>query len=315
MKVRAMAAMLAACLVTLGLPAAPEARAIAVTFDDLPLAQTGATPCDPDRLRSFTRDFVAMLRRERMPAVAFANPGGTCEAIRPVVPELLDAWAAAGFELGSHTFSHPNINRVGLQAYQADVIAAEPVLKAAAARRGLPFRYFRHPFLFRGDTAETKAALDVFLAGRSYTVAPVTIDNSEWVYGFLYGQAKARGDSSLMARLGEAYLAHMTEVTAFFETYAVTVLGREPAQVLLLHANELNLAHFPKLKAMLTGRGYRFVSLAEALADPAYARADSYVARNGVSWLHRWMTTSGGELEREPEPPPWVMDLYAARPR
>ena len=59
-------------------------------------------------------------------------------------------------------------------------------------------------------------------------------------------------------------------------------------------------------------RGYRFVTLEEALADPIYAHADTYTRANGISWLHRWTSTGGRPIRWEPEPPKWITDAYAA---
>ena len=83
--------------------------------------------------------------------------------------------------------------------------------------------------------------------------------------------------------------------------------GREPAQVLLLHANTLNQAWYPQIHALYLARGYRFVPLEEALADPIYQHPDTYVRANGISWLHRWMQTDGRPIRWEPEPPAWIV--------
>ena len=43
-------------------------------------------------------------------------------------------------------------------------------------------------------------------------------------------------------------------------------------------------------------RGYRFISLASALEDPAWSRPDAYAGPTGVSWLHRWLFTERGRM-------------------
>ena len=111
-----------------------------------------------------------------------------------------------------------------------------------------------------------------------------------------------------MQRIGLAYVAHMTTVLDFFEPYSAEVAGgREPAQVLLLHANSLNQAYYPQVHALYLARGYQFVPLEEALTDPIYDHADTYVRANGISWLHRWMQTDGRPIRWEPEPPAWIV--------
>jgi hypothetical protein len=62
---------------------------------------------------------------------------------------------------------------------------------------------------------------------------------------------------------------------------------------------------------MMKRRGYTFVTLEEALKDPAYAEPDA-LYKNGVSWIHRWRMAKGLEQKWEPEAPKFVDDLYKA---
>jgi hypothetical protein len=102
----------------------------------------------------------------------------------------------------------------------------------------------------------------------------------------------------------------MESIVAFFEARAVEVVGREIPQVLLLHANQLNADLMPELIRMFRARGYEFVTLDRALADPAYRLPDEYVGRNGFSWIHRWSMTKGLAAKGEPEPASWVREAF-----
>ena len=192
--------------------------------------------------------------------------------------------------------------------------AGATVSRAVLEARGRELRFFRHPYLFTGETPEKKAAIAAGLAERGYTVAPVTIDNNDWMFAAVYRDAEAAGDEALKDRIGEAYVAHMTTVLDHFEPYSAELTGgREPAQMLLLHAHTLNRDWYPRIHALYLARGYRFVTLDEALADPIYRHADNYARANGVSWLHRWTFTEGRPIRWEPDPPKWIMDAYGAR--
>lgn len=79
-----------------------------------------------------------------------------------------------------------------------------------------------------------------------------------------------------------------------YEQQSVLILGREPAQTLLLHANALNAATLEALVERIRKRGYTFVPLGEALKDPAYASKDEYVGAGGITWLHRWALSRRG---------------------
>ncbi len=91
------------------------------------------------------------------------------------------------------------------------------------------------------------------------------------------------------------------------------MLGYALPQVWLMHANELNAATFAELVAATRRRGYRFVSLEEALRDPAYARGtEGYDGRYGPSWLHRWAMAEKkpkAYYGNEPAVPQWVKTL------
>jgi hypothetical protein len=102
----------------------------------------------------------------------------------------------------------------------------------------------------------------------------------------------------------------MESVVAFFEQRSVEVVGREIPQILLIHASQLNADLMPDLLAMFKRRGYSFVTLRQALADPAYSLPESYVGRGGFSWIHRWSQTMGLPNKGEPDPPAWVEKAY-----
>lgn len=286
-------------------PAAPE-RTVAVTFDDLPGVVRGGLPV----LQAVTARLLGHIRAADIPAIGFVNEDKLAvageEAQRTA---LLDQWLETGSELGNHTYSHPSLYRTPLADYQADVLRGERVTTRLLANRGERPRYFRHPFLNTGPDLKTKEAFERFLDEYGYAVAPVTIDNDEWLYAAAYTSAIAQGDSALMRRIGNDYVRYMDETFAFYEQLSRNLLGREPAQVLLLHANAVNADYLDELVIMMKARGYRFVSLGEALGDPAYDLPDRYAGRSGLSWLQRWAITQGRDPGEHPTVPQWVRSI------
>lgn len=287
-------------------------REVAVTFDDLPtthadLQQTAAA--QTSEMIETNRKLLATIVSNKIPAIGFVNEsrlyahGETEQRIR-----LLQAWIDAGLELGNHTYSHISIDRNTLEAYKRDVIRGETVTRRLLAEKGKRLRYFRHTQLRTGPTLEYKRGLAEFLASRGYKVAPVTIDNQEWIFADAYAGAKARNDAATMKRIGDAYLKYMEEIFEFFERLSVEFLGYEVKQTLLLHVNALNADYFDELVLMMRRRGYSFISLDEALTDKAYALPDAQ-ADKGLSWLHRWMIAKGLKMRPEPSEPQWVAEL------
>jgi peptidoglycan/xylan/chitin deacetylase (PgdA/CDA1 family) len=198
---------------------------------------------------------------------------------------------------------------VTLEEFQADVLRGERVTSRLLGKRP---RYFRHPTLNTGRTRAAKAGFERFLAENGYRIAPVTIDNDEYVYALAYDRARSAGDRGTMARIGSDYVRYMEEIFAFFEALSRDFLGREPAQVLLLHANALNAEYLDELAAMVARRGCRFITLDAALEDPAYRLNDDYVGRKGPSWLERWAITRGVEPGERPPVPGWIRERASA---
>ena len=304
---KVLAAVLLALVVAL--PAAMNVqgpgRSVAITIDDLPRGGDGG-PRTQAAVAEMTRQLLAPFREQKIPVIGFVNEGRQdwgADGLR----QVLDLWLDAGADLGNHTYSHPDINQVPLDVFTADVTRGETVVRAALAARKRELRYFRHPFLRTGPTPEIKRGMQAFLDGRGYRIAPVTIDNADYLYAAVYTRPPYRD------RVRREYVAYMESVVAFFEQRAVEVAGREFPQVLLLHANQLNADLMPDLLAMFRRRGYGFVSLEQALADPAYAMTDGYAGRGGFSWIHRWSQTKGMPSKGEPEPPAWVQEAMASR--
>ncbi len=276
-------------------------RTVAVTIDDLPVVRGGSL----ENRRALTARLLSKVTAYDIPAIGFVNevklgePAASADEIA-----LLEQWLDAGLDLGNHTYSHHSLFNTALDTFQADVVRGEQETTALLKKHGREMRYFRHPYLNTGPNLETKTAFEAFLAARGYTVAPVTIDNDEWVYAAAYD--KAVGDTALRARIGADYIRYMDEVFAFHEQVSRELLGREPAQTLLIHANALNADYFDALARMMQARGYRFISLEEALQDPAYARQDTYTGRAGISWLQRWRITQGQEWLPGLDVPEWV---------
>lgn len=289
-----------------------KVREIAVTFDDLPgLYSDGDATVD-----ALTRKLLHSIKSNRVPAVGFVNenklnPGGRLDTSRVATLKL---WVDAGLELGNHTYSHGDLHRTPLAEFVADVVRGETTTRALLRRKGMKLRYFRHPFLHAGEDIEKRRAFEKFLAGRGYQIAPVTIDNDDYVYAAAYSEARRMGDAETMRRVAREYVPYMEGIFDFFEKYSVDVAGYEIKQVLLLHASELNADTFDQLAAMMKRRGYRFITLEQALADPAYRLPNDYAGPHGTSWLYRWAMTKGMKDDKlMPRYPGWLQKLWDER--
>lgn len=302
-----MAFRLRCILVLLFVTNAVAASEIAVTFDDLPVVALRATI---GRQQEITRELVAAVATRRIPAVGFINGdkllvNGVSDPARVA---LLSVWLNAGLELGNHTFSHPDLHRMPVAEYLKDVERGDAPLRALLGSRKLRPRFFRHPYLHTGRSAADREKVETFLAARGYRVAPVTIDNSDWIFARAYDNAAA--DAGLRKRLADEYVRYMLSKVAYYDAQSEKLFERKIRQVLLVHANAINADVFGRLADALYARGHRFVSLERAMDDPAYASDDQYFGPAGLSWLDRWALTRGvpkGFFAAEPRTPDWVL--------
>jgi acetyl esterase/lipase/peptidoglycan/xylan/chitin deacetylase (PgdA/CDA1 family) len=282
-----------------------QSKEVAVTIDDLPLngPRLGA-----GRLRAMTDKIVAAINKHQIPAVGFVNesllhaPGETDTQVA-----ILKAWSDGGVELGNHTFSHLGFKDAPLNEYQDDFLRGEVVTRWLLKQKGQRIRYFRHPFLQMGPTREIEQSFESFIAERGYKIAPVTVDVMDWMILSAYASARTQGDGEMTKRVSEEYLKFAERKFEFCEQAANDLFGRPIKHILLLHANELTADNLDGLATMLKNRGYRFVTLEQALKDPVYQAPDKYIATS--DWLSHWAFSKGKKLA-PPMPPDFIQKPF-----
>ncbi len=282
-------------------------RQVAVTIDDLPAGMADRMPAAD--ITAMTAKLLTTLRDQKIPVVGFVNEkklyktGEVDERIKS-----LQMWLDYGFELGNHTYSHMSLNQRELKDWEDDVVQGESVLRILLSPRKMPLRYFRHPYLDTGRDLATRRKAEEFLTQRGYRIAPVTLDGWDWAFVGVYEDAKKRNDTDMQQRIVKDYLAYHDAVFAFTEQESAKLVGYEPRQVLLLHASNLEADHIGELLDLLRKRGYRFVTLGDALEDPAYSLPDTYVGEEGTGWIDHWAISQGKIPRGAPVFPQWVIE-------
>lgn len=189
----------------------PRRREVALTFDD------GPSPL-------VTPLLLAILRRYGAPATFFVI-GVHARAYPYLVAEM----AAAGDEVGDHTFDHPNLTRLAPPAVAEEIAAAAAVIREVTGR---PPRWFRPP---GGDY--TAAVADA--ARRAGMGLAMWTENSgDWALP----PAKTLADQ--------------------------VPLRAEPGSIILLHSTTLVTARaLPQIIVELRRRGYTLVTLSQLARD------------------------------------------------
>ena len=290
-------------------------RRVVITMDDLP----GAMPASDTNVGSladvqrYNRAITAVFRKHHAQAIGFVNEAKVEVANeRDARAALLKLWIDAGLDLGNHTYSHPDFSTTPVQQYEDETIRGEVITSQLLAAAGKKECYFRHPYLSTGATVEAKSAFEAFLKARGYRIAPVTVENADYEFNDVLTAALAAHDKARAERAKTEYRAFTKNSFEFYEEASRKLFGHEIPQALLIHDNEINSEMLDTLLTDMEQRGYRFISLEEAMSDPAYATPDLFVGSVGISWLERWKIALGGkpDYEHDPDPPDWITQEF-----
>jgi peptidoglycan/xylan/chitin deacetylase (PgdA/CDA1 family) len=302
---------LAACAQVGADKAPPNSRAVALTFDDLPAASVAGGGLALQQ--QVTAGILAALREHNAPAIGFVNEDKLLEdgVADPRRIALLRQWVAAGQALGNHGFSHRDLHHSSVYAFMDDVTSGDRFTRTVLAEANTRPRWFRHPYLHTGKSLPARDSVRQLLATQGYNTAPVTIDNNDYIFAYAYDRVMAAHDTAAGMAIVSSYIAHMDSTFGFFEAQSQELLGRAIPQVLLLHANALNAQALSPLLTMMERRGYRFITLDEAVRDSIYQSRDEYIADRGIPWIHRWAPSAwdaSTALSGLPRIPWWIDD-------
>ena len=289
-----------------------EQKEICITIDDLPY--TSKIFKDVESGKRITERILTSLKKFKAFALGSVNAGKLFDddILNQDKVALLKAWLDAGLTLANHTFRHSNYNNLTFAEFKQDIIDGEKILKDLIEQRGQKLVYFRHPFLFRGNTKEKADSLSEFLKENGYTEAPVSVDNADYIYSWAYEKALNAKNDSLSKQIGVDYISHMEKALVHYEGQSFKLFSYNIKHILLMHANPLNADYMDELMQMFVNHGYKFITLDEALKDPAYLTTDEFYRKAGISWLDRWAYTQGkrGDFYAgEPVPEDYINEL------
>ncbi len=243
---------------------------VAFTIDDLPAH--GSVPPGVSR-SDVARDYLAALKAHKVPAVyGFVNAIHLKED--PSTLETLKMWRAAGYPLGNHSYSHMNINTGGLEAFEADVTAGEPILADLMA--GENWHYLRFPFLNAGTDPALHAGIMAWLRDHAYRIADVSMSFNDWAYTDTYARCYAKNDQAAIETLKSRYMKGVDAAIARSLRASKLVYGRQISHVLLMHEGAFSALMMPQVLAAFEAKGARFITLDQAESDPAYSETDDH---------------------------------------
>ena len=289
----------------------PIGRRVAITIDDGPVVNEMT---DLGNFQRITNGLIGSFQVEKVPVIMFLNerqlnvPGQ-----RDARANVVEQWLNAGFDVGNHAYSHKSASMVPVDEFTDDVLKGEVITRELLERRGKQLVWLRYPYLHSGATAGDHQAIVDFLEKRKYRHAPVTVDYADYTFAGAYTRELRRGNIEMAERIKQAYLDQIDVGFNYAEKFSTELYGREIAQILLIHCNELNSVSLRDSIARMRKRGYTFITLEEAMQDEAYQRPDTFAGPGG-SWLSRTATVMGKKASPEtaavrPVVPKWITEL------
>ncbi len=262
-----------------------QTREIAITIDDLPLvASKMDSPGNQQRATERFNKLVEALTVNQVPAIGFVIAGSIAKGQWA----FLEHFRNAGFMIGNHTYSHRNLNQMNVDKYIADVDHADKILAPLLTEP----KYFRYPYLAEGNSRSKPKVLE-YLTEKQYVVAPVTIDSKDFRFNEQLYRVPYRAREAYINKIKPRYLAFIWSQTLKAEQRAK---GQPVKQILLIHANLLNSYVLGDIIKMYKQNGYTFITLTEALKNPAPA-----ITLPGSEKIDNKTTDEhAGEGEKEP---------------
>jgi peptidoglycan/xylan/chitin deacetylase (PgdA/CDA1 family) len=297
-----------------------QTRQVAMTIDDLPFVKSdlnaGPASATARQAAAANKKLLSALARHHVPVTGFVIQSGVEELGTEAGTAILQDWVRRGFDLGNHSYSHPDFDNLTIAQFEDQVIRGEqtfvPLMKAAGRNPG----FFRFPYNHTGDTAEKHDAMATFLTQHGYRLAPCTIETSDWMFAAAYGRMLARHDHASAARLRKDYLAFTAAQIDYFDRLDRQVLVYTAPQIMLIHDNQLNADVIDRLLAIFEQKQFQWISLAQAEADPVYQHPETFVTSYGPMWGYRWARELNVKVDGrlEPDPPKWISDYAARKP-
>jgi peptidoglycan/xylan/chitin deacetylase (PgdA/CDA1 family) len=291
-----------------------QERSVAITVDDLPYASGNLKVVNVPEARArageVNRKLLTAFRAHRVPVTGFVIQKTVDSLGAEAGARILGEWIKGGFDLGNHSYSHPDINTLSTVQIEQEIVHGEATIGPLMARSGKKLSFFRFPMNHTGDTKEKHDVIAAFLTARGYQLATCTIESSDYIFNQAYVRMLMTHDVVAAEKLRNAYLTYTSTEIEYYSALSVEVFGYEPPQVMLLHDNQLNADVIDKVLELFEQKHYRFVNLETAQADAAYRTPDTYITEFGPMWGYRWAKEKGisvnGSLEADP--PKWIVE-------
>ena len=268
--------------------AVSQEKLVAISMDDMPFLEL-SVKVDLQQVKQINDSILAQITRFNTPLAALVCGKDCISANQQVIRiSILKSWAENPLvTIANHSFSHKNAADIDLDAFKVEVMRNDSLLKSISNNRTI--KYFRFPFNSLGKDSIGQIERATFLKSKGYTVVPFTIQTEDYAYGDIYineinNKNFVRADS-----IAKIYVQHTLAQFDFFEKVSNELYGSSIKQIYLIHANKLNADCYSIIIKELQKRGYKFISLDDAMTDKVYSQPIFMYNKYGYSWFYRWI--------------------------
>lgn len=261
-----------------------DQKAIAITFDKLPFME----PLGFWTPRELSNLVLRTLSAESIQAVGFVIEEKVAD--RPETLVVLHDWVERGQHIGNNTYSYLDLNEVDWQEFVSQIADVQRRLRQVTRFTPMP-RYFRYPMLHEGNTKAKREEISKRLLRNDFIAVPATVLLSDFEFNHIY--VRVADDEDRVNRLRDGLLALIRDSLEYAESQSAAVFGRQIPQILQLHFGVATANFLPEILGFLKAQGYRFITVTEALSDPAYSADEQYVGPLGLSFIDRVAATRG----------------------
>ena len=258
---------------------------VAITIDDIP--DHGDLLPDLSRM-AIAKALIGILKSNGVDhAYGFTN--GNFMDEHPEEIAIYKEWLTAGYPLGNHTYDHPNLNEIPIRGYIANIAKQDRLLATLAGFSPLikDRRVFRYPYLDEGSTLKKRNAVRAYLAKNGYRIAEVTTDYYDWAWTDAYARCRSQHENKSMSWLRDHVVESADRHLRGANGVSELLFKRRIPQILLIHDGSFDVLTLDAILKQWRKEGVQFVSLDEALADPAYQINPNFAYRDGRNFLEQ----------------------------
>jgi peptidoglycan/xylan/chitin deacetylase (PgdA/CDA1 family) len=262
---------------------------IAFTFEKLP----AMSPMGFWTPREISNQILRVLEEENIQAIGFVVQEKIDDDPGSIV--VLDDWLKKGQLLGNNTYSYVDFNEISERDFLQHIADGQKSIRQASLPTRIPYRHFRFPMLHEGNSESKKKNLYKRLQNADYKIIQATVIPTDFEFNHVLAQVEEQ-DGPLES-LRELYLEHFLRCLEYSESQSEKVFGSQIAQILRLHMGISTAQFFPDVIRLLKEKGYRFISVAEAMSDPLYSTEENYFGELGLSFIDKVAATQGKEFD------------------